>query len=82
VDATEFGRLRWRCRRGMKELDRVLIYFLDRLAAGEFAQLAQPFVALLACEDSDLWHWVTAQRTPPRADWEQIIATIRADYRP
>jgi antitoxin CptB len=82
LDATELGRLRWRCRRGMKELDRVLVYFVERLAAGEFAHWHAAFDELLGCEDSDLWHWLTAQRDAPRDDWNAIIATIRTDYRP
>lgn len=51
-------RLRWLCRRGMKELDVLLEAFLANeeanLRAGDWPELE----ALLNEEDDRIWHWV------------------------
>lgn len=53
--AANLNRLRWRCRRGMLELDMVLACFLDE----RVAQLTEPqlreFERLLDLEDQELW---------------------------
>jgi antitoxin CptB len=46
--------LRWRCRRGKKELDLVLARFLERHLAGLDAAQRAAFERLLALEDEDL----------------------------
>jgi antitoxin CptB len=46
--------LRWRCRRGKKELDLVLARFLERHLAGLDAAQRAAFERLLALEDDDL----------------------------
>ena len=47
----ELGRLRWRCRRGMKELDQLLVRYIDRCYAGAPADERLAFERLLDCED-------------------------------
>jgi len=52
------GRLRWRCRRGMKELDLLLVRWLDtRYAAADLAQRAA-FERLLESQDPELVGWL------------------------
>jgi len=61
----DFNRLRWHCRRGMLELDLLLVRFLethfDRLDA---AQLRE-FERLLALEDQELWQRLSADAPAP-----------------
>ena len=54
MDAVELGRLRWRCRRGMRELDVVLTRYLERdwPAAGAADRAA--FQALLERQDPEI----------------------------
>ncbi|MDR3390751.1 MAG: succinate dehydrogenase assembly factor 2 [Sulfuriferula sp.] len=52
------GRLRWRCRRGMLELDLVLGRFLHVHCAGLTAQQLAEFDALLDLPDQVLWQLV------------------------
>ena len=71
-------RLRWLCRRGMKELDILLEAFIAQnatsLADGQFADLE----ALLACEDDQLWDWFQGRDIPPQhQNLQRIIAHIR-----
>jgi len=74
---SELKRLRWRCRRGVLELDVLLMRYLDRryLSADE-AEKAQ-FMRLLSLEDSDLLRYLLGERTPA-AEVAQIVALIRA----
>jgi antitoxin CptB len=78
----DLGRLRWRCRRGMKELDRLLVAWLDRHGATASAPELDRFVRLLDAEDPDLWHWVTGRRAPADPELEALVGQIRAEYRP
>jgi antitoxin CptB len=75
---SEAGRLRWRCRRGMRELDQLLGWYLDaRYAqAGDVAQSA--FVELLEQPDPELWNWLSGEGFAPNAAWRQIVDEIRS----
>jgi len=53
----ERRRLRWRCRRGMRELDQLMLRYLDQCwADADVAERAQ-FERLLESEDDVLWRW-------------------------
>lgn len=73
-------RLRWRVRRGTRELDRLLGEWLDDQfdSAGPDKQLA--FDALLDTPDPQLWAWLSAAEPAPRDDWQSIIDDIRARH--
>jgi len=74
---SEAGRLRWRCRRGMRELDQLLEWYLDAryLAADESSKLA--FAELLEQQDPELWSWFSGASIAPVAAWKQIVDEIR-----
>ena len=76
-DETEVRRLRWRCRRGMRELDRLLERYLDRRWAVASEPERGVFLRLLDCEDDRLWRWFLGHETPPDADLEQLVQHIR-----
>lgn len=71
------ARVRWLCRRGMKELDVVLGEFFDshydELSATEQAA----FVALLDCADPDIWSWVLGESEVDDPVFNSVIARIR-----
>lgn len=71
------ARLRWRCRRGMRELDQLFVGWLDARGATASAATLDAFEALLDCEDSDLWAWAVGRGRPARADWQVLIDQIR-----
>jgi antitoxin CptB len=75
------GRLRWRARRGTRELDALFGGWLDeRFPTADEAQ-QQAFDELLDVQDPDLWDWVMGHARPERADWQAIIDDIRARHR-
>jgi antitoxin CptB len=79
LSEAELKRLRWRCRRGMKELDILLVRWLElRWAAADAGQRAA-FEALLESEDDRLWYWFTAKERPPAGAIGSLVDEIRAD---
>lgn len=76
-DAAELRRLRWRGRRGMRELDQLF----ERWLRHEFAASPEPrravFRRLLDCEDDRLWHWFMGHDAPDDAELAAMVETIR-----
>lgn len=76
-DTARTNRLRWHCRRGMKELDVLLERFLARqhrpLAAGRWPELE----ALLATEDDLLWDWLQNPAAARAAPYRSLLERIR-----
>jgi antitoxin CptB len=70
------SRLRWRCRRGTRELDAVLGEWLETRFTAAGDALREDFEALLDCADPDLWNWLTGH-AEPAARFAAIIADIR-----
>jgi antitoxin CptB len=60
----EIRRLRWQCRRGMLELDHLLMRFLDLGYQGLDAVRRAEFLALLGQQDQDLSDWFMSRRVP------------------
>ena len=77
-DATQLKRLRWRCRRGMRELDQLLVRWLDREWERSSEEDRAVFLRLLDCEDDRLWRWFLGHETPPDAALQSIVQRIRA----
>ena len=74
----ELARLRWRCRRGMRELDQLLGWYLDRRYATAPVSARAAFSALLEQPDPELWDWLSGRSTPEAPDWRAIIDEIRS----
>ncbi len=53
----EHKRLMWHCRRGMLELDVLLLPFCREVYPSLNKEDQQKFVELLECEDPDLFAW-------------------------
>ncbi len=81
-EARQLSRLRWRCRRGMRELDELLGRYLERAWADADASERAVFERLLTCEDTDLWVWLMGRADPPDdealAGMVQIIGALPA----
>ncbi len=68
------GRLRWRCRRGMLELDLVLERFLGENYTELTAQQRMEFDVLLDLPDQELWALIRGNGT----DASAIVQLLRA----
>lgn len=76
-DAAELRRLRWRCRRGMRELDQLLTRWLDREWTAASDSRREVFLRLLDSEDDRLWRWFLGHETAPDAALDSLIQYIR-----
>ncbi len=74
----EVRRLRWRCRRGMRELDQLLLRYLDREWAADSESGRGVFLRLLDCEDDRLWRWFMGHEAPEDVEVASLVARIRA----
>ncbi|MEP7043643.1 MAG: succinate dehydrogenase assembly factor 2 [Dokdonella sp.] len=80
-DAATIGRLRWRCRRGTRELDRLLQQWLDDHADRADARTLADFSVLLDAQDPDLWDWLIGKHDPDDPRLLELVREIRADHR-
>ena len=78
MDDPELSRLRWRCRRGMRELDQLLTRWLDRAYPQADAHQRAVFEKLLACEDDQLWRWFIVRETPDTKEFHELVGHILA----
>ncbi|HEX5313839.1 MAG TPA: succinate dehydrogenase assembly factor 2 [Gammaproteobacteria bacterium] len=71
------ARLRWRSRRGLRELDLMLERYLESGYPQADAEERQAFARLLECADPDLVAWLLGQ-TPAPAGLEHVVRAIAA----
>jgi antitoxin CptB len=76
----DLAKLRWRCRRGMRELDAVLQSFLGS-ADLDAADLSR-FEAILNLPDPELFAYLTGRSVPADLDTARLVERIRASHRP
>jgi antitoxin CptB len=76
VDKANLNQLRWRCRRGMRELDLLLCGHLDRHGATLSGAPLELFERLLACNDVDLYAWFTGREHADDTQLAQLVAVI------
>ncbi len=69
-------RMRWRCRRGIRELDLVFGRFLDQGFDALPADELEAFERLLDENDLDLYDWLTGRAVPPTEEFRRLIARL------
>ena len=75
---SELNRLRWKCRRGMLELDLVLNQFLEQDFSTLDVPAQQAFETLLEAGDEDLWALISDEQKIPAAELQSVIQRLRA----
>ncbi|MCW5627197.1 MAG: succinate dehydrogenase assembly factor 2 [Burkholderiales bacterium] len=73
----DFARLRWRCRRGLLELDLVLTRFLDSGYAALNSIEREAFLQLLDCGDHDLWDLLSGRREAADPVEKSVVDRLR-----
>ncbi|MFT4650943.1 MAG: antitoxin CptB [Flavobacteriales bacterium] len=74
---SELSRLRWLCRRGMKELDVVMTQYLDERYEIASELEKESFKHLLDMQDPDLYALLLGQQTCPNNDVQRLVVTLR-----
>jgi antitoxin CptB len=76
VSEQEYKRIAWASRRGMLELDLILVPFVEHC----FRDLSEPdqqrFISLLEEQDNDLFAWFLGHKRPNNPDLSSIVEQI------
>jgi antitoxin CptB len=72
----EIGKLRWRCRRGMKELDVLLSRYLEEEYRDATPEHKQAFRQLLDSQDPLLYAYFLGREPPPDAVLSSLLERI------
>lgn len=79
---SDYARLRWRCRRGMRELDAVLQAFLLNSFGSLGDEDKSRFTAILDLPDPELYAYLAGRAAPDDEATAALIARIRASLHP
>jgi antitoxin CptB len=77
VPAEEYSRLRWRCRRGMRELDELLTRYLDEEYPRASRCDREAFGRILELQDPEIFGYLLGRVIPEEASLRHVIARIR-----
>lgn len=78
----EMEQLRWRCRRGMRELDVLLERYLTQRFPHAKAAEQQAFGRLLTLEDPLLAGWLIYGHPCPDAELQSLLTSILVSAKP
>ena len=76
ADATELNRLFWHSRRGMLELDVLLVPFVREVYPTLDAEDQARYQKLLECEDQDMFGWFMQRGESDDPDLQHMIRMI------
>ncbi len=76
ADSTELNRLFWHSRRGMLELDVLLVPFVREVYATLDAEDQARYRKLLECEDQDMFGWFMQRSEPEDVDLQRMVRMI------
>ncbi len=71
-------KLEWECRRGMRELDKMIMPFYKNHFDELNETQQQAFVQMLSYTDPELFRWVMHQEVAPTQEIADLIEIIRA----
>jgi antitoxin CptB len=70
-------RLKWQCRRGMRELDELLLRYLEGRYDGAPAAEKQAFESLLSLSDPELVQYLLGRNRPEDEAIAHVVSCIR-----
>jgi antitoxin CptB len=73
------NRLFWGSRRGMLELDLILLPFLENVYPGLPQDDKELYWQLLESEDQDMYAWLINRENPQDAGLQRIVEIVRAN---
>lgn len=77
----DFNKIRWASRRGMLELDLMLVPFVEEKLRDLTEFEIQRYRNLLECEDNDLFAWFLKRGQPDDAELAIVVRQIIAHAR-
>ncbi len=82
ADDVELRRLRWRSRRGLRELDLLLVPFVEEVYPRLPGRARRAYRRLLELEDTELQAWFSGRGEPLDEELAELVARIRAHAGP
>jgi antitoxin CptB len=80
VDDIFLSRLRWRCRRGMRELDVLLSRFLDEEFETAAPEKQEAFLELVSLQDPEILDLLTGRATSDDATLNDVIQRLLTNH--
>lgn len=74
----QLERARWRCRRGLLELDLTLQRFVDTHYVGLGEAERRQFEMLLDLSDNDLWDMIALKKKPGDRRLQYVLSLLQA----
>ena len=74
---SELSRLRWRCRRGIKEMDIIFQRFLEQQYPTLSAEQIVCFDQLLDETDMDIMDWILERSEPENIGYVELVKVFR-----
>ena len=81
ISDQEFNRIGWASRRGMLELDLILVPFVKEKLRSLSRDDLQRYLNLLDSEDNDLFNWFLKRGKPDDSELAIIVEQIQAHAR-
>ena len=75
IDATELSKLRWRCRRGMRELDEAMLAYLENHYVSAPLEERKSFERLQEMQDPELFQLISGKAKEAR--YQSILDKIQ-----
>ncbi len=75
-DKKRFARLKWACRRGMLELDVLLLPFIEQAWDTLSFDQQETFERLLTCDDPDLFAWFMGHHSCKDPELAKMVETV------
>lgn len=72
----ELNRIKWECRRGMRELDLIIETFFEKDFLNQSDEIQELFVEILEESDLNLFRWLLRGENPPTSEKQKIIDVI------
>ena len=79
VNIVERNRLFWSSRRGMLELDLILLPFLDNIYPTLAQADKESYWQLLECEDQDMFAWFMRREDPQNSQLQRVVDLVRTN---
>lgn len=76
AEQSELNRLFWQSRRGMLELDVLLVPFVKEVYPGLDEEDQRRYRKLLSCEDKDMFGWFMQREEPEDEDLRRMVRMI------
>ncbi len=70
-------KIKWKCRRGTKELDLLLAKFFDNFFIKSDDKIKEAFVRLIDMQDPEIYDLLTGKKKAHNSDIESVIKLIR-----